>query len=268
MENFLDKLVSLATQVGSKILLALVVFIIGRFIIKRLVKWFAKSKAFAKMDPTASKFLLSTVKIVLNAVLIVSIIGILGVPMASVVTVIASCGVAVGLALQGALSNLAGSIMLLIFRPFKVGDFILAAGEEGTVKEITMFYTILTTLDNKRVTIPNGALMNANVTNVSAEDLRRVDLTFKITGDAAIESVQEVMLAQCNANEKVLKDPAPFAAPVSGVPGGLEYTVRAWTEKANYWDVYFALLKSIATALGEAGIGGPVPPTAVKIDKE
>ena len=135
MENFLDKLVTLATQVGSKILLALVVFIIGRFIIKRLVKWFAKSKVFAKMDPTASKFLLSTVKIVFNAVLIVSIIGILGVPMASVVTVIASCGVAVGLALQGALSNLAGSIMLLIFRPFKVGDFILAAGEEGTVKE-------------------------------------------------------------------------------------------------------------------------------------
>lgn len=268
MENFLDKLVSLATQVGSKILLALVVFIVGRFIIKRLLKWFSKSKVFAKMDPTASKFLLSTLKIVLNVILVVSIIGILGVPMASVVTVIASCGVAVGLALQGALSNLAGSIMLLIFRPFAVGDYISAAGEEGVVKEITMFYTTLTTVDNKRVTIPNGSLMNANVVNVTAEDKRRVDLTFKVTGDVPIEKVQEVMLAQCNANEKVLQDPAPFAAPVSGVPGGLEYTVRAWTEKANYWDVYFDLLKKIATALGDAGIGGPVPPTAVKIEKE
>ena len=259
MESFLNKGIELLTQAGGKIIAALLVFIIGRLVIKALLKFFNKAKFMEKLDPTVRSFMKNFIRIGLYAILIISIIGVLGVPMASLVAVLASCGVAVGLALQGALGNLAGGIMLLIFRPFGVGDYISAAGEEGVVKGIQLFYTVINTLDNKQVTIPNGTLMGANVTNYTAEKTRRVDLTFNVSAGNEISDVQKVMLDVVNANKDVLHEPEePFAAPLEGVPGGLQYTVRAWTTTEKYWDVYFALLKEIATALGEAGIGGPL----------
>ena len=259
MESFVNKGVELLTQAGGKIIMAVLVFIIGRLVVKALLKFFNKAKFMDKLDPTVKSFLLNFLRIGLYAILIISIIGVLGVPMASLVAVLASCAVAVGLALQGALSNLAGGIMLLIFRPFNVGDYISAAGEEGICKEITLFYTVINTLDNKRVTIPNGTLMGANVSNYTAENTRRVDLTFNVSAGNDISKVQEVILGVVNANQDVLHEPdEPFAAPVEGVPGGLQYTVRAWTTTEKYWDVYFDLLKKISTALGDAGIGGPL----------
>ena len=264
MQEFLKKAVDLLTEAGGKLILALIVFIVGRLIIKKLVSVFDKARFTQKMDPTARGFFSNFIRIGLYVILIISIIGILGVPMASVVAVLASCGVAIGLALQGALGNLAGGIMLMIFRPFSVGDYISASGEEGVVKEISLFYTVINTVDNKRVSIPNGALMNANVSNFTAEEKRRVDLTFNISGSHPVEEVQKVMLGVMSANEKVLTEPAkPFAAPLGGIPGGLQYTVRAWTTPADYWDVYFALTQDIATALGAAGIGGPSTPVQV-----
>lgn len=267
MEEFWKKAVDLLTAAAGKIVIAVIVFIIGRLIIKAIMKVLKKAKFMNKMDPTVRSFITSFARIALWVILVISIIGILGVPMASVVTVLASCGVAIGLALQGALGNLAGGIMLLIFRPFKVGDFIGAAGEEGTVKEVTLFYTIINTTDNKQVTIPNGTLMGANVVNFTAEDLRRVDLTFNIGAGSDIDKVQEVILAVANKNEDVLKSPAePFAQPVEGVPGGLKYSVRVWTEKEKYWDVYMALMKDISAALGEAGIAGPL--THIRLEEQ
>ena len=174
MENVL----SVITTIISHILLALVVFLVGRFIIKKFVKWLDKTKMMEKLDPSLHTFLVSFIRILLFALLVVAIISILGVPAASIITVLASAGLAIGMALQGSLSNLAGGIMLMIFKPFKVGDYVETAGAAGNVTKITMFYTVLTTLDNKRVTIPNGSLMNANVTNLTAEPQRRVDLTF------------------------------------------------------------------------------------------
>lgn len=263
MQEFINKAVELCTQAGGKIILALVVFIVGRIVINKIMQIFGKAKGLATIDPTAASFFKNALRISLYVVLLVSIIGILGVPMASVVAVIASCGVAVGLALQGALGNLAGGIMLLIFRPFAVGDYIVGAGEEGVVKEIGIFYTVLTTVDNKRVTIPNSALTGGNVTDVTAEPTRRVDLTFNVAGSVPIEEARKVMLGVMEANAKVLQDPAPFASPLCGVPGGLQYTVRAWCATADYWDVYFALMKEIPTALGENNIGGPSSPVAI-----
>ena len=160
-------LISMATAVGGKIILALLVLIIGNILIKSILKMLAKNKIFEKAEGTVRTFMLSFVKIGLYIVLVISIIGIMGVPMASVVAVLASAGVAVGLALQGALSNLAGGIMLMIFKPFRLGDYVSAAGVEGVVKEVTLFYTVLLTVDNKRITVPNGSLMNANVTDFS-----------------------------------------------------------------------------------------------------
>ena len=257
MQEFSTKAVEILTTAGSKIVLAVVVFIIGRIIIGRLLSMISKSKPMMKLDPSVRSFANNFAKILLYVILIVSIISILGVPMASVITVLASAGVAVGLALQGALSNLAGGIMLLVFRPFNVGDFVEAAGVSGVVREMTMFYTIITTSDNKRITIPNGSLMNANVANYSAEATRRVDLTFSCGKANDIEQVQKIMIDTMMANSKVLHEPAPFAQLSGGTNESMEFTVRAWTANANYWDVYFGLTEEIAKALGEAGIKAP-----------
>jgi small conductance mechanosensitive channel len=263
MQEFFRSAVDLCTNAGGKIVLAIVVFIVGRILIGKIMGIVGKIKGLSRIDPTAASFFRNAIRIGLYVILVVTIISILGVPMASVVAVIASCGVAVGLALQGALSNLAGGIMLLIFRPFAVGDYIIGAGAEGVVKEIGLFYTVLTTTDNKRVTIPNSGLTGGNVTDVTAEATRRVDLTFNVAGSVPITEAQNVMLGVMQANEKVLNDPAPFASPLCGVPGGLTYTVRAWCATADYWDVYFALMKDIPTALGENNIGGPSSPVSV-----
>ena len=161
MQEFANSAVDILTTAGSKIVLAIIVFIVGKIIIGKILGMISKSKAMEKMDPSVRSFANNFVKILLYVILVVSIISILGVPMASVIAVLASAGVAVGLALQGALSNLAGGIMLLVFRPFNVGDFIEAAGATGVVREMTLFYTIITTSDNRRITIPNGSLMNA-----------------------------------------------------------------------------------------------------------
>lgn len=240
-----------------KIVLALLVWFTGKWIVGKLLKLIEKLPAFQKQEETLRKFLLNAAKIVLYVVLVVAIIGILGIPMASIITVLASAGVAVGMALQGSLSNFAGGIMLMIFKPFKVGDYISAAGGEGTVKEISMFYTVLNTVDNKTITIPNGSLMNANVTNMSSEDLRRVDLTFGCAKGTDVAKVQQVMLDTMAANELVLVEPAPFARLSGGSNEAMEFTTRAWCKSEDYWTVYFDLTQAITEALGAAGVAAP-----------
>ncbi|MBQ3385747.1 MAG: mechanosensitive ion channel family protein, partial [Eggerthellaceae bacterium] len=244
-------------QGAVKVIIALLVWFIGSFIIKKLVKLMEGMKGFKKQDETLRKFLHDAVKILLYVVLVVSIIGILGIPIASIVTILGAAGLAVGMALQGSLSNFAGGVMLMIFRPFKVGDYINAAGGEGTVKEISLFYTVLNTIDNKTITIPNGSLMNANVTNMTAEDLRRVDLTFGCAKGEDIAKVQQTMLDVMAANELVLKDPAPFARLSGGSNEAMEFTTRAWVKSADYWTVYFDLTQAITEALGAAGVKAP-----------
>lgn len=257
MEGFLNKGIEILTTAGSKIILALLVLIIGRIIIGKIVNLLEKGKNFKKLDPTVSAFTVNFVKYALYIILVIAIISVLGVPMASVITVLASAGVAVGLALQGALSNLAGGIMILIFRPFNVGDFIIAAGEQGVVSDISMMYTKLLTTDNKKVTIPNGSLMGANVSNCSSEPTRRVDLTFSCAKGEDIQKIRSIMIEVMNSNPLVLSDPEPFARLSGGTNESMEFTTRAWTESANYWEVYFGLINDITTALGAAGIKAP-----------
>ncbi len=263
MDVFLEKLIEFCTTAGAKILIALLIYIIGKFIIKKLMKLVDKMHSVSKLDKTAQNYISNIIKAVLYVVLVVAIIGELGVPMASVITVLASAGVAVGMALQGSLSNLAGGIMLLIFRPFNVGDYIIAGGEEGTVKSISTFYTVLTTVDNKTVSIPNGTLMNSNISNCSAEDLRRVDLKFNISGAEPIKKVQATIMEVIIDTDKAMANPAPEVQPLAGIPGGLEYTVRVWCKTSDYWDVYFELMREIPTALNAAEISGPSTPVKV-----
>ena len=258
MEVIINSLAALATAVGGKIVFAVIVLVVGKVLIDAVLKLLKKSKMLDKMDASVKTFALSFVKIALYVLLIISIIGILGVPMASVVAALASAGVAIGLALQGALSNLAGGIMIMLFKPFKVGDFVEASGVSGIVKEITMFYTVITTLDNKRITVPNGNLMNANIVDYSSEDLRRVDLDFSCAKSEDPARVQSIMVKVMEANSKVLDAPEkPFARVSGGTNEAMNFIVRAWCVNADYWDVYFDLTQSIIEALGEAGVQAP-----------
>lgn len=250
-------LMGLLASAGGKILLALLVFLVGRVVIRNIVKLIVKSKLFDSLEGTVKSFAASAIQGMLYVLLVIAVISVLGVPMASVITVLASAGVAVGLALQGALSNLAGGIMLMIFRPFRVGDYVEACGAAGVIQEITMFYTVFLSLDNKRITVPNGSLMNANVVDYSTEEFRRVDLTFGCAKSEKPAEIQKLMLNVMEADGRVMSDPAPFARLSGGSNEAMEFTVRAWCKNADYWDVYFDLTQKITEAMAANGVQAP-----------
>lgn len=257
MENVLPKLIEFCTNSAIRIVLALVAWLIGKIIINAILKAVKKIPAVSKMDPTVALFTNNIIKTILYIVLAISVIGILGVPMASIIAVLASAGIAVGMALQGALGNVAGGIMIMLFRPFNVGDFISAAGAEGTVKEIGLFYTVITTPQNTKITVPNGSLMSANVINYTANDTRRIDMTFSVGKDSDLELALRVMLAAFENNEKVLQDPAPTATVTGGTDTAAELTGRVWVEKADFITTKEALIKSISKGFGKYGITAP-----------
>lgn len=258
MDEFIDTILRLVTDAGSRLLLAIVVYIVGSIVIKSVVKAMGKNtKLNEKVDGAVRSFASSFVKIGLYVLLVISIIGILGVPMASVITVLASAGVAVGMALQGALTNLAGGIMIMAFKPFKQGDYIEAAGTAGIVNEVTLFYTTLLSWDNQRIIVPNGNLMNSNVTNYSAEELRRVDLSFSCAKSENPARVQEIMMSAVRSTEKTLNEPAPFARLSGGTNESMDFAVRAWCKSEDYWDVYFDMTQRVTEAMAENGIKAP-----------
>lgn len=263
VERLIDKLSDGAMDLGLKLVLAVVIYIVGSFIIKKIVKGMGKMKSLKSIDATAASYITTFVKATLYVVLVVSIIALLGVPMSSVIAAIASVGLAIGMALQGALSNIAGGLMLLIFRPFSVGDYISAGGEEGTVRNISLVYTVLTTLDNRRISIPNGSLMNSNICNATVEELRRVDLNFDIAGSEDADKVEKIMDDVIAKSEWALEKPARQVLITAGVPGGLTYTVRVWVKTSDYWDEFGYLMKEIPAALNESGIARPSTPISV-----
>ncbi len=268
MEEFKKDVIGFVTTYGGKIVLALLVLIIGSFVVKGLAKAAGKAVDRSKLDETVKLLLKKLIKILLYVVLFISVIEILGVPMSSVLAILASCGLAVGLALQGALSNLAGGLMILIFKPFKVGDYVEATGAQGVVTDTSIFYTTLMTLDNKKVLIPNGDLMNANITNYSAADKRRVDLDFKITNDIDAELVKSVLLKAAEGTPGVKADPAPFARLTAVDDDTFIFTVRAWCDTGSYWDVYFDLIEACSAALAANGIDDPEERIAIRIVKD
>ena len=262
-QKILEAISDGAIGIGLKLVMALIVYIIGSLIIKAIIKGMGRMKSMKSIDPTAAGFIETFVKAALYVLLVVSLIALMGVPMSSVIAAIASVGVAIGLALQGALSNIAGGIMLLIFRPFSAGDYIVAGGEEGVVRSISLVYTVLTTLDNRRISIPNGSLMNSTICNATVEELRRVDLNFDIAGSEDSDKVYKILGDVIDKTEWALDNPAPQVLITAGVPGGMTYTVRVWVKTANYWDEFGALMKDIPAALNEAGIARPSTPISV-----
>lgn len=253
----MQTIAELCTTVVGKVLLALVVWFVGKAVIRKILSLIEKIKALEKIEPNTRTFVVSAVRWMLYVILVVSIVAILGVPMASVITVLGTAGAAVALSLQGSLGNLAGGIMLVIFKPFKVGDFVEAAGVSGVVKEINLFYTVLNTPDNCRINVPNGSLMNTNIIDYSAEGTRRVDLSFACAKSENPAEIQNLILEALSANEKVLKDPEPFARLSGGTNEAMQFTARAWCKTADYWDVYFDLTQAVTEKLGEHGVQAP-----------
>ncbi len=253
----MDKIKEMLASAGGNIVLAIIVSIVGLLLIKYIMKILHKVKGIEKLDQTVARFVLNFIKWLMYVVLIIAVIGILGVPMAQVIAILASAGVAVGLALQGALSNLAGGILLMILRPFNVGDYVDAAGASGVVHSINLFYTVLITVDNKRVTVPNGSLMNSNVVDYSAEPLRRVDLVFSCAKSEKPAEIQQLILEAAAGSKFALQEPAPFAHVSGGTNESMEFTVRVWCKTESYWDLYFELNQSIVEAFAAKGVKAP-----------
>lgn len=268
IDKLWDKLVDFVTATGSKLVWAIIVLIVGLKLIKWLIKRMQKSKLLQKFDDSLQSFIRSFVHITLDILLIVNVAVIVGIPMTSFVTLIASAGVAIGLALQGALGNFAGGIMILLFKPFRVGDFIETDKYSGNVKEITVFYTMLLTLDNKLITLPNGNLTNAAVTNYTAEPLRRVDFPCSVAHSSDIDLVKKVLMDIAAKNDLIKTDPAPQAVLLKYNDSALDYELRAWCDTQDYWTVRCELAEQIKKTFDENKIEIPFPQVDVHIDNQ
>jgi small conductance mechanosensitive channel len=245
----------------SSIVFALVILIFGFQIVKIIVKLIKKTMEKAKndIDPSVSTFVLSLVNIGLKILVIVAVVGVLGVPTTSFAAVIGAAGLALGLALQGSLSNFAGGILILLLKPFTIGDFIEGSGHSGVVKSITIFYTYMDTVDNKVIMIPNGQLSNNSITNYSRNSTRRVDFVFGVGYDSSIDQVKDVINKIIEQHDKILKDPEPFVRLSQHNDSSLDFTVRVWVNAADYWTVYFDLTEEVKIAFDDADIDIPYP---------
>ena len=259
LKNLWTMLEEFAVTYGGKLIAALLILIIGFKVVNVLTKKLVNSKALNKLEGSARSFIKSLVGIVAKVLIGIVALSVMGVPMTSIITVVGSCGLAVGLALQGSLANIAGGLVLLLVKPFKVGDFIMSGDIAGTVTEIGIFNTKVRTVDNRMIIVPNSTISNATVTNVSELPLRRVDLTFTAAYADDIAAVKRALLSVCEKHEKILSDPAPFARVSGHKESAIEYTVRAWVKSEDYWDVYFDLYEQVKAAFDEKGITIPFP---------
>lgn len=255
--NIIDMLKNFCLDAGMKVVFGLIVLLVGLRVTKWVLNLITKSKGFDKLDRGVRGFTLSLTRVVMYIMLFSSVAIIWGVPTTAFVTIFTSAGVAIGLAVQGALSNFAGGIMILVFKPFKVGDYIENGSVVGTVNEITVIYTILTTLDNKTITIPNGSLMNSNIINYSKKTERRVDMIINAGYNDDINLVEQTLLSVADGIDKVLKDPAPMARLSGHGADALEYHFRVWCKTADYWEVYYSCLEGVKKAFDKNGITIP-----------
>ena len=256
-EELLQAFVSFCISFGVKIIKVLFVWVIGRWITKRLVSLAKILMEKRNTNVTVRSFVASLIDVVLLILLIVMIIGIFGIDTSSFIALFASAGVAVGMALSGTLQNFAGGVMILLFRPYKVGDYIEAQGQSGTVKEIQIFNTVLKTPDNKIILVPNGAMSTGIVNNYSAEQLRRVDFSFPISYGDDYEKAKAFIEEIIAADSRILKDPAHFIALGSLGTSSVNITVRVWTKQADYWDVYFDMNQKVYEQLPKHGLNFP-----------
>ncbi len=262
------RLVDFCMTSGLKLIGAILLLVIGFKVVNIFSKKMQKTKLYGKLEPTARTFLKSLAVIGLKILLVISAAIIVGVPMASMVAVIGSAGLAIGLALQGSLSNIAGGFIILVFKPFKVGDFIITVDASGTVEAINLFYTKIVTPDNKVVMVPNSIISNQSLTDVSTKEQRRVDLTFNTSYKCNVEEVKNLLLRQAVNHPLSLKTPEPEAWLNEHGVNSLTFVLRVWCKNEDYWQVYFALVESVKKAFDENGIEIPYQQVDVHIDNK
>ena len=267
MNNLLDQFNNIIYTYGPKLIGAIVVLIIGNFVIKMIINSFTKMLDRKKTDSSLKPFLRSMVSILLKTLLVISVLGMLGVQMTSFIAILGAAGLAVGMALSGTLQNFAGGVIILLFKPFKVGDYIDAQGHAGIVKEIQIFNTILLELDNKTVIIPNGPLSTGSMVNYSTEPIRRVDFTFGIAYGDSVDKARKILFALFKDDKRILTDPASFVGLSEMADSSVNLTARAWVKGEDYWDVFFDINEKTYNAFNAEGISIPFPQMDVHLQK-
>lgn len=268
LDTAISKLIDLSISLGSKLLIAIIVFFIGRWLVRRCCRLVVKIMEKKQVEASLFSFIRSLVNITLNFLFVIILISILGIETSSFIALFASAGVAVGMALSGTLQNFAGGVMILLFKPFKVGDFIEAQGQSGTVKEIQIFNTIMATADNKIIIIPNGGLSTGIMKNYSKEENRRVDWEFGIGYGDSYDKAKMVITKLIESDSRILKDPAYFIALTSLGESSVNIVVRAWVKAPDYWGVFFDMNEKVYKTFAEENLSIPFPQMDVHLYQE
>jgi small conductance mechanosensitive channel len=258
----------MALTYGPKLIGAIIVWIVGGWVINAILSGIEKVMQRSKTEASLRPFLKSLTSMMLKVMLVITVLGMLGIEMTSFIAILGAAGLAVGMALSGTLQNFAGGVMILIFKPFKVGDVIDAQGYVGSVSEIQIFNTILKTPDNKTIILPNGGLSTSSMVNFSTEDTRRVDWTVGIGYGDDIEKAKEVLQRLCDEDDRIMKDPAVFIALSELADSSVNFTVRAWVKASDYWGVYFLMNENIYKTFEKEGLNIPYPQMDVHLHKD
>lgn len=259
VNKYIDKTIDFGFEYAPKLLGGIIVLVIGLWVTRIITKAVGNSLEKSKIDLSLIPFLKSVTNIVLKALVAVTVMGMIGIQMTSFVAILGAAGLAVGLALSGTLQNFAGGVIILILKPFRLGDFIEAQGFTGTVKEITIFSTMLNTPDKKLVIIPNGPLSTGALINYSAEPTRRVDWTFGIAYGDDVENFKRAITTFIAEDSRILKDPAPFMGLSALADSSVNFTVRVWVDGPDYWDVFFDMNEKAYTKFADYGLNIPFP---------
>lgn len=268
IDVYTEKAIQMLMVYGPKLLLSIVVLIFGLSFIGSLTDYIRKTMEKRGVEPSVVPFFINLVKWGLKILLLLSVASMMGVETTSFIAVLGAAGLAVGLALQGSLANFAGGVIILMFRPFKKGDYISVQGYEGAVESIDIFATIIKTIDNKKVIIPNGPLAGGPINNFTALETRRVDLAIGIGYNDDIRTAIKVLLEMCKKHPKALKDPQPMVAVKEYGDSSINLTIRVWCNTEDYWEVFFALNEQIKYVLDENNISIPFPQRDVHIFNE
>lgn len=270
MENFesiSETMIGWATLYGVKLIVALFIFVIGKWLAKKLSSVAEKMMKTREVDAALVNFISSMVYYALLIFVVIASLGQIGIQTASFVAIVGAAGLAIGLAMQGSLSNFAAGVLIIIFKPFKIGDFVEMAGVSGVIENIMIFTTEMKTGDNKKVIVPNSSVLGGVITNYSANDTRRVDLVMGIGYSDDIDKARQVLEELINADERILKDPAPLVAVSELADSSVNFVVRPWVKSADYWGVYFGLTEAVKKRFDQEGISIPYPQQDVHLHK-
>lgn len=269
MDTYIEKGTTMAMEYVPKLALALATLIIGYIIINAFIRFLTKTLSKRKVDPTLVPFMVTLINIALKAMLLISVASMVGIETTSFIAVLGAAGLAIGLALQGSLANFAGGVLILMFKPYKVGDVIEAQGFIGIVKSIEIFNTIMNTFDNKKIIIPNGAISSGAITNFTAEDIRRVDMEFGIGYGDDIKKAKEVLTSLIEAETRILQEPAPpFLAVKELGENSVNFVMRVWSKADDYWGIYFDMQENVKLTFDKEGISIPFPQRDVHLYQE